>query len=486
MPEALVQTEYPSQLEADRHYLEKSPLFTTKAHMKLLYKEDEPEPIKPVEFGINEIPIGFKNGIFTRENLVTLDLKMNVQSGNAIERKAKSFFIPGIKGTGKTMMAKNIAIGMILKLFMPCLAIDVYDQGELYKSAEPSFEDKKPDGSFEYSEAFRKTIDEELADVGMKRQGLKCFVIAPKFAGEGKRRVDKFYGLGYPQFARMMGPDADASMSILADFLGITGNRANEDILSQVMHDLSIDSWKQFKKAIEKVKDRYRKQDRGKGPTIILNSLDSLIASHAFTDDETEWINLPEIVGTHQMTIFRFKTRKDEDDSYSTQIYQAFIKMAFMETKVELAKWLDKKDPACYIKSDNGVVIFLPEGETLAPRSGKCSIRGMTINIALKDRKALLSSVTDTQSVEKVDLAFVEQSDFVITSVVEAQNKGFLRDRNISDALIEDIFGKLRVGMQTSIKTEQSEFSIISGKGQDMKHEECFGISPVCAWEKQN
>lgn len=434
--------------------LKYSPDYSSQVLSKAIFGVEDNKAEEKYAMNKDEILIGFRNKYFNRGEEVTLNLNMISENG---EMKSRIICIIGKKGSGKSVMGSVIADSFINKYKMPIFAVDPF--GEFYTKKNPF--------AYDSDKKYQDFIDESLSYYNMKRHGLKCIVIAPEFIGK-QSNVDIYYKLTYYDFKLLAKYDSGEARSILANILGIKDNYANIDLLASVMADKSIKNFSGLMRAMRRIQDR--------SISVIYSSIRYKLEAGILSDgdkDSPDRCDIYKLMNEYDMVIFKGRLRNEVDDDYDTIIYNSFLKMAVSLITNAQNRFISG-DKDSEIRSKNGVLFLIDEADSVAPRVGNCSIRKTFEQLATKYRKALINIIMMVQDSEKLDEAFLDQSDYLISSKVESVNKGVLLKRGISQETIDNTLAELKQEQLTAINTKVNEF-FVAGLNNDYKV-----FTPIC------
>jgi hypothetical protein len=203
--------------------------------------------------------------------------------------------------------------------------------------------------------------------------------------------------------------------------------------------------------------------------------------SGLISDVEKENINLLELLKTNQIVVLSGQLRREENDSYLTKRYNAYCKLCIFEIVSDLMRYFAGDTTTTYLQNKSGCLIMIDEVDSLAPNRGACSARETIVNIATKYRKAYITLLLATQLISRVDDALFAQVNYLITSVVDEENKKLLRNKNVSEEAI-GILSELRTAIKTTIGTLISELAIINMESMDTQY--FYPIPPLTALKK--
>jgi DNA helicase HerA-like ATPase len=412
-----------------------------------------------LKVGEDEIFIGYGSSEFVQGNEIVLNLNLaNYDTkGNLVEIKSRDIVVIGVKGTGKSVTASIIMESIIKKQKMHCLIID--PAGEFYKHKEEWLHD-------DLREDYKYEVDEWFNSVGLKREGLKMCVIAPKLLGE-MDNVDVFYSINFVEFIELFKRDSISAISILSEILGISESYSNIDFLYNVLSDkiiMTTTTWNGFKRRLHELK-------RTTNVESIFNSINIKIRSGILNDDEQMHIDLMNLFNTNDCVIFKGRQRKEENDDYLTKINNAYIKLLLIKIENELEKISNHVESKLINKNEGkyrGFLIVIDEADSYAPARGISSMRERIVQLATKDRKLLVNLILITQSANKLDETLFNQSDFIITSNLNEENAKVFKDKMYSEEQM-DLLINMPTEITTSIGTTPSEFAICSSNKEIVK-----------------
>ena len=421
-----------------------SPIYTDRLLANKIFSSQINEKKEPFNIKKNQILIGFNSTDFNENSAVLLNLKFKVKVGDEFEKRSRVITIIGKKGSGKSMLKKVISENIKYRMHMPFFFIDPY--GEDVKMKEKYAEDK----SLEYQEY----IDEFLSKFGLERQNMNIIVISPKFLGE-LQNVDKYYSISYTEFRDMAKYDLDLAVTIMSELLGIDNNDDNIELLMNVINNKTIETWKDMYNMLIREKKNLKTKTHK-----IFGRVISRLRNQIITDDTSITIDIKSLLMKYDAVVFRARLRDSVDDSYTTKMYNAYVKMIISQIRIDITRFINGDETAT-IKCKEGVFIPIDEADSLAPASGISSLRNTIVQLATKFRKSMISLILITQSVEKLDHTLMAQSDFILTAKLDDINRGIISERNVSKEEIETKLTNLRSEQKTSIGTIVNEWAFI-------------------------
>jgi DNA helicase HerA-like ATPase len=427
---------------------------------------------KPPIFDLKkeQVLVGFKSPKFDLNNAVTLDLRLFDEQGGQKERKSRIITIFGDKGDGKSVLASVLMDYFIQILNIPILIIDPNDEYSYWKS-KPFLFDNKDDG-------YKSMIDEFLGQFGLKRTGYKTYTIAPKFLGEKEDiKVDKYYSFSFKQFKKMMQRRKDTAVKTLTELLGIADDDSNIDFLLQVLESQRgkfINSWDDLKRTLLS----YRKHTKVKK---IFSKLNVKILTGVLSDNEENNIDICELLSKYQIVVFSGEIRTESDDTYDTKTYNAFIKILFDEVRDEL-KRLIAGVKGTKLTNKSGVLIYIDEADSIAPKDGKSSLKTATEQLATKRRKDMLNVILITQVIGKLDEPLVVNSDYLFTSALNTLNEKIFKEIRLSDENI-NLLAHMRKSEKTSIGTIVRQWGVVD-KVNTLVVKKFYPICPASAFKR--
>jgi len=407
-------------------------------------EEEEPFTIKP-----NQILIGFKSPQYSLNNPVVIDVGAYIKLGGKVERQSKVFAVLGRKGSGKSVDMGILIDAYHYAFHLPILIIDPY--GEFHTHMHP-FAYTKP-------ASYQSFIAEFLDQFGLKQKGLKLKVIAPELLrNEQDTNIDRYFSISYNDIRQIMKYSKMDAISALINLLGLSDNDANADLLLSVIND-SIYTWTDLMNAMRKIKESK--------VTTIFYRIKSRLRAGIITDDESKGLGILKELAENEAVVVRGKLRNVEDDDYITQIYNAYIQILITTAVLDIKTYLETKGKAqTYLKNDQGILIAIDEIDSLAPATGRSSIRDTITQLATKYRKSMVNLVFATQSAKKVDSTLLEQVDYLIVSTIDDTNANALTTLNISEEWLL-VLRQLKQGIITNIQTKVSQKALINPKTAD-------------------
>jgi len=407
-------------------------------------EEEEPFTIKP-----NQILIGFRSPQYSLNNPVVIDVGAYIKLGGKVERQSKVFAILGRKGSGKSVDMGILIDAYHYAFHLPILIIDPY--GEFHTHVHPFAYTKPPQ--------YQAFITEFLSQFGLKPKGLKLKVIAPEILrNEQDTNIDRYFSISYYDIRQIMKYSKMDAISALINLLGLADNDANTDLLLSVIND-KIYTWSDLMKAMSKAKESNVKT--------IFYRIKARLRAGIITDDESKGLNILKELAENEAVVVRGKLRNVEDDDYITQIYNAYIQILITTAVLDIKTYIETQGKAeTYLKNDQGMLIAIDEIDSLAPATGKASIRDTITQLATKYRKSMVNLVFATQSAKKVDSTLLEQVDYLIVSTIDDTNANALTSLNISDEWLL-VLRQLKQGVITNIQTKVSQKALINPKTAD-------------------
>jgi len=332
---------------------------------------------------------------------------------------------------------------------LPILIIDPY--GEFHTHVHPFAYTKPPQ--------YQAFISEFLSQFSLKPKGLKLKVIAPELLrNEQDANIDRYFSISYNDIRQIMKYSKMDAISALINLLGLSDNDANVDLLLSVIND-NIYTWTDLMNAMNKIKESKVKT--------IFYRIKSRLRAGIITDDESKGLSILKELAENEAVVVRGKLRNVEDDDYIMQIYNAYIQILITTAVLDIKTYLETKGKAqTYLKNDQGILIAIDEIDSLAPATGRSSIRDTITQLATKYRKSMVNLLFATQSAKKVDNTLLEQVDYLIVSTIDDTNANALTTLNISDEWLL-VLRQLKQGIITNIQTKVSQKALINPKTAD-------------------
>lgn len=421
----------------------------------------------------NQMLIGFRNHDFSEGSEVVIDLELEKRIGNGIERQSKVINILGRKGEGKTALATVIIDYLVQQRHVPIFVIDPW--GEFYKRKQP-FVDKDVDYEF-YSR-----LNKHLSKYNLKIKGYKTCVISPKFLGK-KPNVDKYFSISFPQVKDLINKNSYDGINLLADILGIANNEPNIDFLLRTIKSadgIHINSWSELKDTLKKLKSYSKRNDElSVRVSSIFSKLNIRLLLGVLSDDEKDEIDILQLLKENELLVFNGEIRTEEDDTYQTKIYNSILKFILSVIKTDLKNLLSNLPST--LTNKEGVWIVCDEADSVAPEKGQSSLKTDYVQLATKQRKAMISLINITQSALKLDQILFSQADYIFTFRPDEDNRKIFERRGMSEENLS-IIDELKYGVETGIGIKMNECAFTTKNNSFKK----FLVNVCCSGLKSN
>jgi DNA helicase HerA-like ATPase len=422
-----------------------------------LFGEQIEETSTSFKIGINEVILGFTSLKFEKNNLVKLN--MNLVSGWETGKPSfmpKTVCVIGKKGSGKTVLMKML-IEQIRKRFgFKVVKIDPY--GEFYTSKHPF--------AYNKSSQYQQYLDQWMGEFGQTRYGLKLVVISPRYLRkETSENPDVnviYYAIHYHHFKDMAQYNNERAMTLLAELLGLSENRANINLLMTVMADNKINSWHDLYNALAAGVRRKESTQ----VSVIFYAIRAMMAQHILSDDEKDDIDIMQLIAENDELIFKGRLRKSSNDTFMDRIYNVHVKMLLDLPSNDLKRFAEGATDT-YLQG-TPIIIASDETDSLAPAEGICSLTEDYIQLAKKERKTQIFVFNAVQSAEDINKSLLDQSDFIFTFRVDEENVGVFKKRHVSKGLLDRLANLVmaQATKPSSIGTTPSECAVLNERNE--------------------
>lgn len=438
---------------------------------KELFGEEVEETAASFHLDANEVILGFTSLKFSLQNMVKLN--MNIVSGWETGKPVfnpKTVCVVGKKGSGKTILMKMLVEQIRKKFGFKVIKIDPY--GEFFMSMHPF--------AFDKSEQYQHFLDEWMATYGQERYGLRLSTISPVYLKKedvvNSEQQVRYFALHYHHFKDLSRYDNDRAMTLLAELLGLSDNRANINLLMTVMADDKINTWRDLYNALASAV----RMKAGSQVSVIFYAIKAMLAQHIISDDEKDDIDIMLLVAENDELIFKGRLRKSINDTFMDRIYNVYVKYLLALPSNDLKRYGDGAEDT-YLKG-TPIIIASDEADSLAPSEGICSLTEDYIQLSKKERKTQIFVFNAVQSAEDINKSLLDQSDFIFTFRVDEENVNIFKKRHVSRGLLDRLANLVmaQASKPSNIATTPSECAVLNERNEcvaeDVNGKEIPGI----------
>lgn len=412
---------------------------------QILRKDVKEELVEPFRLKENEILIGFSSIKYIIENAVIITLNLT---------SAISLLVIGIRRTGKSATSARIVGQIHKKQKIPIIAVD--SSGEL-------FTHRYPFGYYESDER-QERLREWFEQFGEEPKGLYTYVISPKALGESEN-VDKQYAISYGDIKRLHKYRPQDAKTIVAEILGVTDNKSNVRLISLAMEDERVPSWEGFKnklislrKGIKTGDEEADKLTKSRATNVFI-AIEDAISSGWISDDPNDWVDVLELAKKYELLVWAGQIRTVKDDNEETVKYNGILKL-FLTTITEDVIRFQKGANDCYLTNPNGIILWMPEVDSLVNAEGNSSLKPLVSQIVTKMGKHHINSVFDVQNAANIDDSIFKNS-VIMSSKADNDNYLVLKERGIGENALS-VFKRLITKIKVSIGITVSQFGFSS------------------------
>ena len=342
-----------------------------------LYYVEEKE--MSLELGKNDVILGFKDGRFERDNIVTFDL--GIFHENETESTAIGFL--GITGSMKTSSMSYFEEEFVLRHNFCSFEYDAKGEAWIHKQPLTSLPNLP-------------RIDVLMGQLNMKRQGMDKLVCCPEYLGK-QANVDRYVAITWQDISDIASFDSGAAVRYLIALLGLNDyDNESIDLLNIAIHRSSVRSFRNLQEFIKKQK--------GAGKDLLLRKIKRRLQGHVISDNPSLHLDVLNEMKLRQGrggVVLRGKLKVAGVGNYVDSVLEAMLSIYIDRILNDGLLWNVDKSEKSILRSE--AVLKIAELDMLAPDDERNKMSLYLRNILSKSRAAGLVPLLDVQEPSTVD-----------------------------------------------------------------------------------
>lgn len=342
-----------------------------------LYYIEEKE--RPVELGKNDVILGFRDGIFEKNNIVKFDLGMFHET----ETESVAIGFLGITGSMKTSSMSYFEEEFVLRHGFCSFEYDAKGEAWIHKQPLSSLPNLP-------------RIDALMKQLNMRRQGMDKLICSPEYLGK-QANVDKYVAITWEDITDIAVNDSGAAVRYLITLLGLSDyDNESIDLLTIAIHRSSIKSFKHLTEFIKKQK--------GAGRDLLIRKIRRRLQGKVISDNASLHLD---VLGEMKLrqgrggVVLRGKLKVAGTGNYVDSVLEAMLSIYIDKILYDGLLWNVDKSDKSILRSE--AVLKIAELDMLAPDDERNKMSLYLRNILSKSRAAGLVPLLDVQEPSTVD-----------------------------------------------------------------------------------